>query len=107
MQNSDLDDEELVAGIDAARQAAADRSDLEAQHDLAVLLLESYERHGSADAVAEALGVLRQAITASSGAGTDWNGLHGILGAVLICRYEVDGDSAVACRWPRGADRAG
>lgn len=95
MPDNDLDDEELGAGIDAARQAAADLSDLEAQHDLAVLLLESYERHGSADAVAEALGVLRPAVAASPGAGTGWNGLRGALGAALIRQHEVDGDSAV------------
>jgi tetratricopeptide (TPR) repeat protein len=94
MQTSDLDRDDLAERIEAARQAVVDVPGPESQHNLAVLLLESYERHGSAAAVAEAVEVIRQAIAASTAAGTDGNGPRGLLGAALTRQHEIDGDSA-------------
>ena len=90
MEARELDDEDLAAAIEEARQVAADTAaDHLSQHDLAVLLLESYERHGDAAAVAEAADILRPAI-----ADGGWSGLRAVLGSTLVGKYEIDDDGA-------------
>ncbi len=89
MRAGGLDDDDLTATIEEARQAARDTADAVSRHDLAVLLLESYNRHGDAAAVTEAVEVLRQAI-----ADGGWSGLRGVLGTALVSQYEIDGAGA-------------
>lgn len=89
MQARELDDDDLTAAIEEARQAAADTADHVSQHDLAALLLESYDRHGDAAAIADALEILRQAV-----ADGGWSGLRALLGSALIHQHEIHGDGA-------------
>jgi len=88
-------DDDLTARIEAARRAAVDLPSPRSRHHLAVLLLESYERSGTAAAVNEAVDVLREAVAASPAAGAGGAGSRGLLGAALICQHEINGDSAV------------
>ena len=88
----DLDREDLTARIEDARRVATGAPDAESLHDLGALLLDSYECYGDAAAIAEAIGVLRQAVAVA--AGTGWTGPRGALAAVLTRQYEIDGDPA-------------
>src|SRR5712691_3230289 len=89
MEISELDDDELTAMIEEARPAAADPADHMSQHDLAVLLLESHDRHGDAAAIAEAVGIPRRAV-----ADGGWSGLRALLGSALVHQHELHGDGA-------------
>ena len=62
MTDDDPDRRELTVQIEAARQAAVNAPDAESLHDLGRLLLESYHRYGGTALVAEALGILQQAV---------------------------------------------
>jgi hypothetical protein len=94
METDDLDPSDLTARIEEARHVAADAPDAKSLHDLGVLLLTSYECYGGPAVVAEALGVLRQAVEVSLAAGTGWNGPRGVLGTALVAQHEIDGDPA-------------
>ncbi len=66
MWASELDDDDLTAAIEAARWVPADTADHVAQHDLAALLLESYDRHGDAAVLDEAIALLSRAVQAAA-----------------------------------------
>jgi hypothetical protein len=94
MTDDELARNDLAAQIEAARHAAANAPEAESLHDLGVLLLESYDRYGGPALVAEALGLLQQAVKISAADGTGWNGPRGALGAALSTQYKIDGNPA-------------
>jgi hypothetical protein len=85
---------DLATQVEAARHAAANAPEAESLHDLGILLLESYNRYGGPALVAEALGLLQQAVKISAADGTGWNGPRGALGAALSTQYKIDSNPA-------------